>query len=102
MNGHCSTWEGSLSGVLQGSIRGHLFFLIFINDLPNGLKYNVKMIDDASLFLVITDILRSSNLLIEDWAFQWKMLFNPDPSKKQLKYYFLKQILILHIQYILQ
>ena len=47
--------------------------------------------DDTSLFSVTTDSLRSSNLLnidrglIKDWAFQWKMLFNPHLPRKQLK-----------------
>ena len=33
-------------------------------------------------------------VLIEDWALQWKKLFNLDLSSKQLKFYFLKKLLI--------
>ena len=89
LNGNCSTWKEVLAAVPQGSILGPLFFLIFINDLPIGLQSNVKIFaDDTSLFSVIFYILSSSNILnndlalISDWAFQWKMSFIPDPSKK--------------------
>ena len=89
LNGNFSTWKEVLAGVPQGSILGPLFFLIFINDLPIGLQSNVKIFaDDTSLFSVMFDILSSSNILnndlalISDWAFQWKMSFNPDPSKQ--------------------
>ena len=44
--------------------------------------------DDTSLFSVIHDVDASANELNNDlhqinkWAFQWKMSFNPDPSKQ--------------------
>ena len=72
-------------------------------DLAYGLKSNVKIFaDDTSLFSVTVDNLISSNLnidlrLIEDWAFQWKMLFNPDPSKQPIEILFSKKILIPQI-----
>ena len=77
-----------MSGVPQGSILGPLFFLIYINDLRNELKSNAKLFaDDTSLFTIVKDKSESANILNKDlseiskWAYNWKMLFNPDPSK---------------------
>ena len=89
LNGINSSWEEVNAGVPQGSVLGPLLFLIYINDLPDGLRSNAKLFaDDTSLFSVVTDINKSCNdlnsdlSLINDWAFQWKMSFNPDPNKQ--------------------
>ena len=57
--------------------------------MSNGLKSNPKLFaDDTSLFRVIHDVNSSKIDLNEDldkinnWAYQWKVSFNPDPSKK--------------------
>ena len=57
--------------------------LVYINDLPNEFKYSVKLSTD--------DIVKHKNesansltnklLLISKWAYNWKIVFNPDPSK---------------------
>ena len=67
---------------------GPLLFLIYINDLPDELKSNAKLFaGDTSLFSIVKDENESANALnydlcqISKWAFNWKMLFNPDPSK---------------------
>ena len=74
-------------------------FLVSINDLSNGLKSNPKLFeDDASLFSVIHDVNSSQIDLNEDLdtvnnrAYQWKMSFNLDPSKKAQEVIFSRKV----------
>ena len=67
---------------------GPLLFLIYINDLPSKLKYNVKLFaDGTSLFTVVKDKNESANILNNDLqsistrVYNWQMLFNPHSSK---------------------
>ena len=51
-----SDWSDVRAGVPQGSMLGPLLFLIYINDLSEGLPSNAKLFaDDTSLFSVIHD-----------------------------------------------
>ena len=88
LNGQESSWLPIKAGVPQGSILGPLLFLIYINDLPDGLNSIAKLFaDDTSLFSIVQDPNESAKYLnldlsvISQWAYQWKMLFNPDPKK---------------------
>ena len=99
LNGQHLPWPDVKAGVLQGSILGPLPFLTYINDLPNGLNSNVKLsADDTSLFFVVHNISDSVNLLnrnlskINEWALQWKMSFNSDPTKKAQEIIFSRKI----------
>ena len=65
-----------------------MLFLSFINDLPDDLLSNVKLFaDDTALFSSVSSPTESADELnhdlakINEWAFQWKMIFNPDISK---------------------
>ena len=89
LNGQTSEWRKIKSGVPQGSVLGPLLFLIYINDLPDGITSICKIFaDDTSLFTKVLDINESTNKLNTDlkkitkWAHQWKMQFNPDPNKQ--------------------
>ena len=88
LNGMASDWAPIFSGVPQGSVLGPLLFLIFVNDLEEGIKSKIKFFaDDTSLFSIVHDPeISASELqhdldLINKWATQWKMSFNPDPTK---------------------
>ena len=57
LSGLTSKWTNILAGVPQGSFLGPLLFLIYINDLPDGLKLIFKtFVDDTSLFSKSHDI----------------------------------------------
>ena len=95
LKGHCSNWGDILAGVPQGPILGPLFFLVYINDLTEDLKCNVKLFaDDTSLFTVAREPDEAANHmnhdlgLIRQWAQGWRMSCNPDPQKKAVEVLF--------------
>ena len=67
--------------------------------MPENLVSNNKLLaDDASLFSVIRNKQSSAQNLNEDlneinhWVFQWKMRFNPDPSKQAQEVIFSRKL----------
>lgn len=56
LNGQCSNWLKIKIGVPQGSFLRPLFFLVYTNNLPEGLTRNAKLFaDDNLLFSVVHD-----------------------------------------------
>ena len=88
LNGQNLSWTNVHAGDPQGShalILDPLLFLIYINDLSDNLTSSAKhFADDTSLFSIDHNVNTSKEqeLKVNDWAFQWKMSCNPDPSKQ--------------------
>ena len=99
LNGRYSSWAKVEAGVPQGSILGPLLFLISINVLSDNLASNPKLFpDDTSLFSVVKNVdasnidLNNDLKKIDEWAFQWKMSFNPDPTKQAQELIFPRKV----------
>ena len=76
-----------------------MLLLIYINDISDDLVSNAKSFaDDTSLFSVVENMTKSANELNNDlakistWAFQWKMNFNPDPTKQAQEVIFSRKL----------
>ena len=84
----------SIAGAPQGFTLGSLLFLIYVNDLSEGPSTNTKLFaDDEPLFPVILMTARLLQITLTriwkwyitglfNWIFQWKMNFNPNPTKQ--------------------
>ena len=83
----------------QISVMRTLLFLIYINDIPQGLNSEVKpFADNTSLSTIVNCVITSaltlnSNLLkTQDWAYQKKMSFNSDQTKQAQEVIFSRKI----------
>ena len=101
VDGSYSNWEKTEAGVPQGSVLGPLLFLIFINDLTEGLKSNVKLFaDDTMLYVSVENAIAAASILnndlklIEQWSKKWLVTFNA--SKTETVLFTLKQKTINH------
>ena len=93
MDGVCSDWADIKAGVPQGSILGPIIFLVYINDLIEVVSSDIRIFADDTFIFRIVDQNCTQNLSndlkkITEWAFQWKMLFNPDITKQAVEVVF--------------
>ena len=82
VDGDVSNWKSVLSGVPQGSVLGPILFLVYINDLEEGVIGKIlKFADDTKLFTKTKEIGDKQNLQddidkLVKWSEKWQMLFN--------------------------
>ena len=87
INGTSSSWRDVTSGVPQGSVLGPLLFIIYINDLDEGLMSRVsKFADDTKVGINANDVSEVKQgqddlKRIGEWSQTWQMPFNLDKCK---------------------
>ena len=82
MGGEVSSWKLVLSGVPQGSVVEPILFVVYINDLEEGVTCRIlTFADDTKLFRKAKEI--GDKHKIQDdidklvkWSEKWQMLFN--------------------------
>ena len=87
VRGQYSGWVEVISGVPQGSVLGPLLFLIYINDIDEGIISKIsKFADDTKLCKEVEGeegarILQEDLRKLYQWSLDWQMLFNVEKCK---------------------
>ena len=91
VNGTKSKWLNVTSGVPQGTVLGPMLFNLFINDIVDGIKSEIRLFaDDCMCYWIIhshddCDQLQRDISTLGSWARQWSSLSISISNKKSSK-----------------
>jgi len=77
LNGSVSNWANLTSGVPQGSVLGQLLFILYVNDISDGIQSMLEMFaDDSKPYRIIktphdVDILQEDLNFVSSWSRLW-------------------------------
>ena len=87
VNGQTSDWASVTSGVHRGSVLDLLLFIIYINDIDEGIVSRIsKFADDTKLGMNVSEsenvrILQEDLRKVGDWSVKWQLPFNVNKCK---------------------
>ena len=82
VDGGVSSWKSVLRGVPQGSVLGPILFLVYIDELEEGVTGNILTFADDTILFRKTKEIGEKHKLQDDidklvrWSETWQMLFN--------------------------
>lgn len=87
INNHSSSNTNVISGIPQGSVLGPILFLIYINDISEGINSVIKIFaDDTKIFRALN--MHTDNILLQidldrllEWSAKWQLPFNVSKCK---------------------